>query len=145
MTRFHSTWHRQCSFHTRPHDDPHVGVCSIVSDSATPWTVARQAPLSMGFSRQEYWSGLPFPSPGDLSWPRDGTHIPAWQADSLPLRYQGSFPCIPKKEDGAFQCPDQGTAFQKGGRGRRTGWKDGWGRGRREKRGSAPTAQGASP
>ena len=33
---------------------------------ATPWTVAYQAPLSMGFSRQEYWSGLPFPSPGDL-------------------------------------------------------------------------------
>ena len=36
---------------------------SVVSDSATPWTVALQAPLSMGFSRQEYWSGLPFPSP----------------------------------------------------------------------------------
>ena len=35
----------------------------------TPWTVARQAPLSMGFSRQEYWSGLPFPFPGDLSNP----------------------------------------------------------------------------
>ena len=40
--------------------------CSVMSDSATPWTVAYQAPLSMGFSRQEYWSGLPFPSPGDL-------------------------------------------------------------------------------
>ena len=38
---------------------------------ATPWTVARQAPLSMGFPRQEYWSGLPFPSPGDL--PSSGT------------------------------------------------------------------------
>ena len=36
---------------------------------ATPWTVAHQAPLSMGFSRQEYWSGLPFPSPGDLPDP----------------------------------------------------------------------------
>ena len=36
---------------------------------ATPWTVAYQAPLSMGFSREEYWSGLPFPSPGDLSDP----------------------------------------------------------------------------
>ena len=34
--------------------------------SVTPWTVARQAPLSMGFPRQEHWSGLPFPSPGDL-------------------------------------------------------------------------------
>ena len=40
--------------------------CSVVSDSATPWTVVCQAPLSMKFSRQEYWSGLPFPSPGDL-------------------------------------------------------------------------------
>ena len=40
-----------------------------VSDSATLWTVARQAPLSMGFSRQEYWSGLPFPPPGDLPDP----------------------------------------------------------------------------
>ena len=37
---------------------------SVVSDSATPWTVVHQAPLSMGFSRQEYWRRLPFPSPG---------------------------------------------------------------------------------
>ena len=37
--------------------------------SATPWTVAHQAPPTMGFSRQEYWSGLPFPSPGDLPDP----------------------------------------------------------------------------
>ena len=36
---------------------------------ATPWTVARQVPLSMGFSRQEYWTGLPFPTPGDLPHP----------------------------------------------------------------------------
>ena len=43
---------------------------SVVSDSATPWTVAHQAPLSMGFSRQEYWSGLPCPPPGDLPDPR---------------------------------------------------------------------------
>ena len=43
-----------------------------MSDSfVTPWTVAPQAPLSMGFPRQEYWSGLPFPSPGDL--PNPGT------------------------------------------------------------------------
>ena len=42
----------------------------------TPWTKACQAPLSMGFPRQEYWSGLPFPPPGDLpNWPRDQTHI----------------------------------------------------------------------
>ena len=42
---------------------------SHVRIGGTPWTVARQAPLSMGFSRQEYWSGLPFPPPGDLSNP----------------------------------------------------------------------------
>ena len=41
--------------------------CSVMSDSL--WTVAHQAPLRMGFSKQEYWSGLPFPSPGDLPDP----------------------------------------------------------------------------
>ena len=41
-------------------------VTSVVSDSVTPWTVAHQSPLSMGFSRKEYWSGLPFPPPEDL-------------------------------------------------------------------------------
>ena len=40
-----------------------------MSNSVTPWTVACQAPLSMGFSRKEYWSGLPFPPPGDLPDP----------------------------------------------------------------------------
>ena len=49
----------------------------------TPWTVARQALLSMGFSRQEYWSGLPFPSPGDLTDPGIEPRSPALQADSL--------------------------------------------------------------
>ena len=50
---------------------------------ATPWTVAYQAPPSTGFSRQEYWSGLPFPSPGDL--PDSGIEpgSPALQADTL--------------------------------------------------------------
>ena len=43
-----------------------VCVCLAVSDSVMLWTVAHRAPLSVGFSRQEYWSGLPFPSPGDL-------------------------------------------------------------------------------
>ena len=51
-----------------------VSSYSVLSDSlrphvATPWTVAHQAPLSLEFSRQEYWSGLPFPSPGDLPNP----------------------------------------------------------------------------
>ena len=50
---------------------------------ATPWSVARQAPPSMGFSRQEYWSGLPFPSPGDLPDPGIEPGSPALQADAL--------------------------------------------------------------
>ena len=50
---------------------------------ATPWTVAHQAPLSMGFSKQEYWSGLPFPSPGDLPNPGIKPGSPALQADAL--------------------------------------------------------------
>ena len=57
--------------------------CSVVSDSATPRTVAHQAPLSVGFSRQEYWSGLPCPPPGDLPDPEMESKSPALQADSL--------------------------------------------------------------
>ena len=56
----------------------------------TPWTAARQAPPSMGFSRQEYWSGVPFPPPGDL--PRDQMKFPAALAlhvDSLPTEPAG--------------------------------------------------------
>ena len=52
--------------------------------SVTPWTVAHQAPLSMGFSRQEYWSEVPFPPPGDLPNPGIKPESPALQADSLP-------------------------------------------------------------
>ena len=51
----------------------------------TPWTVAYQAPLSIRFSRQEYWSGLPFPSPGDLSDPGIEPRSPALEADTLTL------------------------------------------------------------
>ena len=50
---------------------------------ATPWTVAHQAPLSMGFSKQEYWSGLPFPSPGDLPNPGIEPTSPTLQGDAL--------------------------------------------------------------
>ena len=50
----------------------------------TPWTGAHQAPLSIRFSRQEYWSGLPFPSPGDLPDPGIKPRTPALKADSLP-------------------------------------------------------------
>ena len=58
----------------------------------TLWTVARQASLSVGFFRQEYWSGLPFPTPGDLPDPRikpTSPESPALQADSLPLALLG--------------------------------------------------------
>ena len=57
---------------------------SVVPDFVAPWVVARQVPLSMGLPRQEYWSGLPFPSPEDL--PNSGIEpgSPTWQVDSLP-------------------------------------------------------------
>ena len=65
--------------------------CSVMSDSfVTPWTVSHQAPLSMGFPRQEYRSGLPFPSPGDLPDPGTKPASSASQADSLLLNQQGS-------------------------------------------------------
>ena len=56
---------------------------------ATPWTVAYQAPPSMGFSRQEYWSGLPFPSPGDLPNPGIKPGSPVLQTDALPSEPPG--------------------------------------------------------
>ena len=55
----------------------------------TLWTVECQALLSMGFSRQEYWSGLPFPSPGDLRNTRTEPGSPVLQADSLLMSYEG--------------------------------------------------------
>ena len=56
---------------------------------AVPWTVVYRASLSMGFSTQEYWSGLPFPSPGDLPDPGIKPWSPALQADSLSLEPPG--------------------------------------------------------
>ena len=61
-----------------------VKLLSRVCLFATLWTVAYQARPSMGFSRQEYWSGLPFPSPGDLPDPGIEPRSPALQADALP-------------------------------------------------------------
>ena len=58
--------------------------CSGTSDSSNTMGCSLQDPLSMKFSRQEYWSELPFPSPGDLSNPRIESRSPALQADSLP-------------------------------------------------------------
>ena len=65
----------------------HAQLLSHVQLFVTPWTVALQASLSMGFSKQEYWSGLPFPSPGDLSDPRIKPASPALQADSVHLSH----------------------------------------------------------
>ena len=61
---------------------------------ATPWTVAYQAPPSMGFSRQEYWSVLPFPSPGDLPNPGIEPRSPALWADALPSQPPRKLPRI---------------------------------------------------
>ena len=75
---------------------PHPGnqmlrtnVQSLSRDSATPWTVAHQAPLSMELSRLEYWSGLPLPTPGDLPNPGIKPSSPALQANSLPPKSLG--------------------------------------------------------
>ena len=57
---------------------------SCVQFYVTPWTAALQASLSMGFSRQEYWSGFPYPYPGHLPDPGIESESPALQADSLP-------------------------------------------------------------
>ena len=63
-----------------------------MSDFVTPWTAACQAPLSMGFLRQEYWGGLPFPPPGIFPTQELNPFLLLWQADSLPLSHQGSPP-----------------------------------------------------
>ena len=69
-----------------------VCVGSIVSDSLLPWTVAHQAPLSMEYSRQEYWRGLSFPTPADHPDPGINLHLLHllhWPADSLPVCHLG--------------------------------------------------------
>ena len=93
---------------------PHVCVLSCLVMSNSVWLhglYSLQAPLSMRFSRQEYWSGLPCPPPGESCRPRDQIlHLPHWQAESLPLHHLGnpsdfwppltylscswSFPCV---------------------------------------------------
>ena len=65
-------------------------VIQCVQLFVTLWTVARLTPVSVEFSRQEYWSGLPFPSLGDLPSPEIKFRSPALQADSLPLCHLGS-------------------------------------------------------
>ena len=63
---------------------------SCVQIFVTPWTVACQAPLSMGFSRQEYWSRVPFPPPGDLPDPGIKLESPALAGRFFPLSHPGS-------------------------------------------------------
>ena len=71
--------------------------CSVVFDSESPWAVGHQAPLSKGFSKQEYWSGLPFSSPAGLLYTGIEPASPAFQADSLLSEPSGagakSVPC----------------------------------------------------
>ena len=68
----------------------------MVSDAVTPWNVACQSPMSMGFPRQESWSGLPFPSPGHLPDPGIERRSPALQAASLLSEPPGK----PESQDG---------------------------------------------
>ena len=66
---------------------------SCVQLFATPWTIDYQRPSSMGFYRQEYWSGLPFPSPGDLPNPGIEPGSPTLQADALTSELLGKQEC----------------------------------------------------
>ena len=82
------------------------------------WTVAHQAPLSMGFPSQEYWSGLPFPSPGDLPQPGTELSSPALQAGSLlseppekPFFFKKCIIYVPKDTHQNFQPTTLSTAL----------------------------------
>ena len=80
------------------HVEMHTQGCDMKSLShvrffVTPWTVAHQASPSMGFSRQEYWRGLPFPSLGDLPHPGIEPRSPALKADALPSEPPGKSTC----------------------------------------------------
>ena len=67
----------------------HTAIAAVVSDFVTAWTAAYQAPLTLGFSRQEYLSGLPCPPPGDLPNPGIEPGSPALRVDSLPSEPPG--------------------------------------------------------
>ena len=74
---------------TRTIDMHYACMFNCVQLCVTPWTVVCLAPLSMGFSRQEYWSGFPFPSPGDIPDPGTEPRSPIFQVDSLPSELPG--------------------------------------------------------
>ena len=88
-----------CLFLCIPYNDPQFTstsgdlVAQWCPTLAIPWTVALQAPLAMGFPRQEYWSGLPFPSPGESSWPRDWTWV-SWIASGFFPKWATREPCF---------------------------------------------------
>ena len=67
-----------------------IKVARLCPTLLTPWIIACQAPLSLGFCRREYWTGLPFPSPGDVPDPGIELDSPALQADSLPSEPPGN-------------------------------------------------------
>ena len=77
-------------------------VASVLSSFATPWTAAHQAPLSTEFPREEYHSGLPFPTSGDLPDPGIEALSLALQADSLPLKPSGNVQKHPKQKTYIF-------------------------------------------
>ena len=94
LSQQRSLWESSSSYNldtsfNHSHRKKKVKSLSCVWFFATPWTVAYQAPPSLGFSRQEYWSGLPLPSPGDLPDPGIEPGSPALQADSLPSEPPG--------------------------------------------------------
>ena len=79
-----------------------VSVTHSCPTLVTPWTADLQAPLFMGFFRQGYWSGLPFPSPGDLPDPEIEPRSPKLQADSLPTELQGVYKVFTKTSRGPW-------------------------------------------
>ena len=99
LSRFtQNTTHTHTDAHTHIHICVYMRACMLshfncVQLFATLWSIAHHVPLSMGFSRQEYWSGLPFPASGDLSDPGikpKSPVSPALHVDSLPAEPQGS-------------------------------------------------------
>ena len=91
----------------------HLRVCSVTSHTEAPRAAARQAPLSMGFSRQEHWSGLPCPPPGDLPHPGVEPASPVslvLQTDSFPAEPSGKRgghlrkPCLAESEEACLHC-----------------------------------------
>ena len=78
MLKFHEAFHK-----VKSESESEIEVIQSCLTLCNPWTLAHQAPPSMGFSRQEYWSGLPFPSPGDLPDPGIEPRSPTLQADAL--------------------------------------------------------------